>query len=279
MPKFVNESNFDSMSTIVASIPSNSLSDKVAAISLGTKSGPESADATVGGASTAVTITTGAGGGNTSTGAGGAAGAINITSGAGGGAVTGVGAAGGTLSVTAGAGGVAASGTGGAGGTVTVTAGAGADVNGAGGSVNLVPGNADGTGLDGTVQVAGSAAWFAISGSAQQATDLNIYIFAVPAGVNYRVAGITANCSADAGGITWQARFSASATVLTGGTLMTGAAELLTPDTSIVATLVGGAAAELIGAAAPLQVGVVLSGPLAATEVASFTFHLAPTIA
>ena len=85
---------------------------------------------------------------------GGVGGAAGFRSGAGGGGTT-TGGAGGTLSVTAGAGGNGVT-TGGVGGNLNLTAGAagtGGNVNG--GSVVLTPGAKTGTGVQGSVSVAG----------------------------------------------------------------------------------------------------------------------------
>lgn len=85
---------------------------------------------------------------------GGVGGAAGFRSGVGGGGTT-TGGAGGTLSITAGAGGNGVT-TGGVGGNLNITAGAaGTGGNAAGGSITLTPGAKTGSGVQGSVSVAG----------------------------------------------------------------------------------------------------------------------------
>jgi hypothetical protein len=155
------------------------------AISINTPAGATASAGATGGASGAITIQTNAGG-TTATGTGGAGGLVSILAGAGG-LTTGngtAGGAGGGLTLTAGAGGAGSTPTtGGAGGAVAITAGAGGNGttsgaagsvtitagaagtggNVAGGTINLVPGAAVGTGLGGEVQVNSVAGTFEIT--------------------------------------------------------------------------------------------------------------------
>lgn len=120
-----------------------------------------------------------------------------------------------------------------------------------------------------------SSGRFLMSGSAQQATDLNVYIFSVPIGLKYKIISITGNVSVNNGGATWIAYASASGVALNAPGTALSTSTALTDNVSVPAVLVAGTEA-LVGTAVPLQVGVALNQALEATEIATFTFELEP---
>lgn len=259
--KVVQDINFDSLSVTRVSLPGDALASNGQTVTISTKDASANDSSAAAGTANSVTISTGTGGNNAGSGNAGDAGALNIT---------------------AGNGGVASGGgTGGDGGTITMTAGSGSSSNGNGGSLNLVPGDADGTGSAGTVQVNSSASWLAMTSTLSSDVVQRFVVFCVPTGVRYRVAAVTATSGAATPGRTWQAWQAPSGTTLgaVGSTAITDGGDALSTAVSVEGTLSSTASAlELIGTSPPLQVGIVLSAALGANDNATFTFHLAPTV-